>query len=55
MSKVLDLSWMDVYKDVQEGYISWEEFDEYLRNLTNQAYKNGYDDCTDDVIGGKND
>lgn len=50
MNKVLDLSWIDVYNEVLKGNITWDEFNEYLLNLTNQAYKNGYDDCRDDDL-----
>jgi hypothetical protein len=53
MDNILDLSWVDLYNGVNKGNITQIEFNEYLLNLSNQAYKNGYDDCTDDVIGGK--
>jgi len=45
---VLDLSWNDLYNAVVKSNITQEEFNQYLLNLTNQAYKNGYDDCDDD-------
>lgn len=49
-NEVLDLSWIDVYNEVTKGNISWDEFNQYLHNLTNQAYKNGYDDCDADQM-----
>lgn len=52
MNKVLDLSWIEVYNEVLKGNISWDEFNEYLLNLTIQAYWNGYNDCEDDKLNG---
>ena len=37
----LDLSRINVYKDVQEGYICLDEFNQYLHKLTNQAFRAG--------------
>ena len=40
----IDLNWLDMYNDVIKGNITWDDFNEYLLNLTEQAYQVGYDE-----------
>ena len=50
MNKVLDLSWIEVYNEVLKGNISWDEFHQWLWDISDQSYRNGYNDGTSDTL-----
>ena len=42
--KVFDLSWDDLYLEVQKGNVSMDEFLDYMVNTSKESYKEGFDD-----------
>lgn len=44
MSIEIGLDWIDVYNEVREGNISWDEFQDYLMNLEKECYNDGFRD-----------
>lgn len=44
MSIEIGLDWIDVYNQVMEGNISWDEFQDYLMNLEKKSYNKGFED-----------
>lgn len=42
--RVFDLSWDDLYLEIQQGYVSMDEFLDYMVNTTKESYNQGFDD-----------
>ena len=43
-TRVLDLSWDDLYLEVQKGNVSMDEFLDYMVNTSKESYKEGYEE-----------
>lgn len=44
MNNVLDLYWSDMYNEIKNGNISPDEFHQWLWDISDQSYRNGYND-----------
>ena len=43
-TKVFDLSWDDLYLEVQKGNVSMDEFLDYMVNTSKESYNEGYEE-----------
>ena len=41
---VMNLSWDDLYLEVQKGNVSMDEFLDYMVNTSKESYKEGYEE-----------
>ena len=44
-TRVFDLSWDDLYLEVQKGNVSMDEFLDYMVNTSKESYNEGYEQC----------